>query len=156
MPRPRRQRLARGRDGKLDGGFGAPHTRRQPGEPARIESFFGELRQQHPQPGTSEARIAVARIFAVRHAGTPQRGDQPSLGHAEQGPDEKNCPLVADRYRQCVGHTGKSGQPAAACQSKQHRFCLIVERMRGQNVLAAGARRRLRQQSIARVARSLL
>jgi hypothetical protein len=41
-------------------------------------------------------------------------------------------------------HAGEPDQSAAARETEQHRFRLIVERVRGQDVGIAGTRRRLR------------
>ena len=51
-PRAGRQRRARGRDRKFDGGFRAPHARRQPRQTPRIET----LARQMPASGRATAR----------------------------------------------------------------------------------------------------
>ena len=55
-----------------------------------------------------------------------------------------------------MAHPGKSAKSAAAGEPEQHRFGLIVERMRGQDMSVADALGRLREEPVARVTRGLL
>ena len=79
-----------------------------------------------------------------------------ALETGKQRTDEKDRRVPADGNGRRVRHAGEPGQTAAAGETKQHRFRLIVERVRCEDVFVSGARRGFRQQPVAREARRLL
>ena len=110
----------------IEGRARAPETPRRACQGGRRKA---ELRQgiaASPQARPLEARILIARILRKRDTLGVERGDEPRLGHVEQGTQHGNAgPATALRNR------GKPVQPAATRQPHEHSLGLIVEMMGG-------------------------
>ena len=136
--------------------FRPPHPHRQTHQAARIEPLARQRRHEHAQSRPRKTRIAIRSVLAVADAGCFQGRDQTRFGDAQERTHEEDRRLRADWKRRSVRHAGEPGQAAAAGKTQQHRFRLIIERVRGQDMLIAGAHRGLREERIARDARRFL
>ena len=135
-----RPRRVFGKDGH--GAVGVGFKRRiRPLEPARqqrqpggIEALGGKRGHQRAQPGAGKARVAVGGVVGKGDLRRLKVAMSRALGSSSSGRTSVICclPIRQPRHRR---HRREPGQPAAAAHADQHRLGLIVERVRGEDVV---------------------
>src|SRR5208282_3162159 len=119
--------------------------------------FFSDDRQQ-PMPHAipKKSNVPIRRIFPPALPTLAQKFLQCSAPEAEQWPQhfsERSSLLLENNARM---NTRKSANSRTAKDALQYRLCLIVERMRGRNLVHATLLRQLAKKTVAQFPRPRL